>query len=114
MRIIAIVTFLSYASFASAMDHSAETPSSDRVRLFATTLTHAELPVFLQKNHKSIQKLEISHSNIDPRLFRNLPAGLKKLSLTAVKDLHGNTLSVHQFLENTRYFNNLKSLTLEN
>ncbi len=64
------------------MDHSAETPSSDRVRLFATTLTHAELPAFLQKNHKSIQKLEISHSNIDPKLFKNLPAGLKKLSLT--------------------------------
>jgi len=89
--------------------------TSDEITLVSATITDADFANFFQSNDFGmIKKLKISHSKIDPELFKNLPPDLKALSLKSVKDLNGNMLSIDQFLKNTPYENNLEDLSLEN
>jgi hypothetical protein len=111
-----MVAFLYYTSLADAMHHSPGGTFSDELRLLNVTVADAEFPEFFKREDfgNNIKKLEISHSKINPEIFRRLPGSLRELSLNSVKDLNGNILQVDQFLENLSYLNNLKSLTLEN
>jgi len=119
MKLIAflwVAAFLYQPSLASAMGHllGVEFSSPSRLELFGATITAADFPSFFQKSDfDGIEQLEISHSKIDPDLFGRLSPDLKRLSMKKVQDLNGNVLSVHQFLENAAYFENLKSLTLD-
>ena len=63
---------------------------------------------------QNIEKLEISHSKVDPGLFRMLPSGLKELSLDSVTDLQGNILSIRHFFRDAQPLQNLKILRIKN
>jgi Ran GTPase-activating protein (RanGAP) involved in mRNA processing and transport len=111
-----ILVFLQNPSLAVAMHSRPEFKfTGSRLELSRMSLGAQELSRLLQSNDfKNLKELNISHSKIDPKLFRKLPADLEKLSLKSVTDLQGKTLSIDQFLKNTLHFNDLKALSLRN
>ena len=108
---------LHYTSLTFAMYRNIEmTPeASYRLKFAGGAVTDTEFSeIFQTSNFKSIEKLEISNSRIDPEFIRRLPAGLKELSLSFVTGLQGNKLLVHQFLQDALYFDELEVLSLRN
>jgi|APCry1669190119_1035276.scaffolds.fasta_scaffold43975_1 hypothetical protein len=98
------VAFLFYVSFANVMQNQAEGPSHPFRFLvfFQMVITDTEFSEMLSGS-ETVKKLKISHSQMDPGLFRRLHTDLQELSLESVLDLDGNLVCIDDFLTNAPF-----------